>query len=342
MMHISYEVTSFCTSILINDKQIFGTAINLRTMDWSMPFDLRHLTAKIHFVNNDDDIIFTSIMFIGAVGVVTALKQNKFGIVVNFRNSAYNNVNKDSYITCKTIMGFLYNWSMIFIGGWTVTSLIRYICENASSYDEAVAMAKSEWLISPTYITITGNNINEGVVLTRDRLKCVDENSLQKTKLKVENGECRNGEIKKQKERDPEFVIQCNSDHWTIQELNQYSDIYESKERVEMAELMLPKLLKRKKEKNGSKKNNLNIVDEQYKNGISFTVKQLKFISDCWRFLSIYPILNEETVYSNIIIPSHGLILTGRTTTKFEPVNAQEFRDMFYISSSSLDQVKED
>ena len=327
-MHISYEVTSFCTSILINDKSMFGSTINLRTMDWSMPFDLRKLTAKIHFTNNKNDVLYTSIMFVGAVGVVTGIKTNKFSIVVNFRNSAYNDVNKNSWIICKTIIGFIYNFCMIFIGGWTVTSLIRYICENAKDYDEAVFMAKTKWLISPTFITITGNKLNEGIVLTRDRLKCIDENICDMDKN--------------------EYVVQCNSDHWTIDDLNEYSDIYESKERHDMTQEMLPKLLGKEGERKTRKKGNgingdcLNIVDEQYKNNRSFTVKQLEFISKCWRFLSVYPIRNEETVYSCIIIPKNGLILSGKTTTEFEAVSAQEFKDMFYMSSSSLDQVKKE
>ena len=54
-----------------------------------MPFDLRDLTAKIHFVNKRDEVQFTSIQFIGGCGVLTAVKPQRFGIVVNFRNSAY-------------------------------------------------------------------------------------------------------------------------------------------------------------------------------------------------------------------------------------------------------------
>eukprot|EP01084_Bolivina_argentea_P271423 461836_1 len=317
LMHFTYELTSFCTSILINDKSIFKTIINLRIMDWSLPFDLRQFTAKVHFVNNNNDIIYTSVMFIGSLGVTTALKTDKFSIVINFRNSAYNNIDKSSYITLKTVMGFIYNFSMIFIGGWSVTSFARYVCENANDYNEAVEMGKESWLIAPTFITITGNKLNEGVILTRDRMRCLDMNVFNNND-------------------NSQYLVQCNSDHWTINELNKYSDIYESKERVEMAEDLLPLLLIHEKENDNDV---MNIVDNEYKNN-EFTNEQLKFISKCWRLISVYPIRNEETVYSNIIIPKHKLILSGKTTTEFEAVTAKEFKDMFYMSADTLNQTQ--
>ena len=304
--HLTYEITAFCTSVIINDRSHFGTAINLRTMDWSMPFDLRDLTAKIHFVDKQDRIQFTSVQFIGGCGVLTAMKPNRFGIVVNFRNSAYHGVDASSWITCKTVLGFLCNFGMMLIGGWTVQALIRYICENARDYQEAVAMAKSKWLIAPAYLTITGIAEDEGVILTRDRLCCVDENRVD----------------------GKEYVVQCNADHWTVGQLNECSDIYESKERVEKALQMLPLLTN----DGVSRSTRANIVDTDYNDEQCLSKERREFVDKCWRFLSLYPIMNEETVYGNIIVPKYGLILSARTTQDFQAVSAAEFANMFYIS----------
>ena len=234
---------------------------------------------------------------------------NSIGLIEG--NSSYNGVTADSFITLRTVTGFFYNFAMMFFG-CTITSLVRYICENAQSYDEAVKIAKSSWLIAPTYITITGTKLNEGVILTRDRLKCIHQNKLNKNKP---------------------FVVQCNSDAWTIDQLNSHSDIYDSKERHQMADRMLPRLLNNSNSKKQNKQKT-NIVDLEYRNK-PFAQNQKKLISKCWQFLSMYPIRNEETVYANIIVPAHGLILSGITKQKFVPVSAQEFRDMFYITSLS-------
>ena len=188
------------------------------------------------------------------------------------------------------------------------------LSQNAQNYDEAVKLAKESWIIAPTYITITGTHLNEGVILTRDRLKCTHENSL--------------------KENDDSYIVQCNSDSWTIDKLTNYSDIYDSKERHEMADKMLPKLLSVSNNKKQNKQR-MDIVDIEYKNKL-FTQKQTEFISNCWRFLSVYPIKNEETVYANIIIPSQSLIFSGITTHSFVPVSAKEFKQMFYITSQSM------
>ena len=101
-----------------------------------------------------------------------------------------------------------------------------------------------------------------------------------------------------------------------------------------MADKMLSKLLSVSNNKKQNKQR-MDIVDIEYKNKL-FTQKQTEFISNCWRFLSVYPIKNEETVYANIIIPSQSLIFSGKTTHSFVPVSAKEFKEMFYITCQSM------
>ena len=102
----------------------------------------------------NNEILYECATWVGMLGVFTGMKPNKFSISINFRGCG------DS---------FLWNLLSLMLGNWTLGSFVRYICENAQTYEQAVQMAKKSYLIAPCYIIIAGCNDKQGIVISRNR-----------------------------------------------------------------------------------------------------------------------------------------------------------------------------
>jgi hypothetical protein len=70
--------------------------------------------------------------------------------------------------------------------------------ENATTFDEAVKKLKSTDLIAPAYFILGGLTLDEGVVLTRNQFKLIDQWKLNSTSTGPEKW----------------YLLETNYDHW--------------------------------------------------------------------------------------------------------------------------------
>ncbi|VBB18342.1 hypothetical protein YASMINEVIRUS_805 [Yasminevirus sp. GU-2018] len=149
LLQLCYEMFSCCTSIVINDKD---RTVHYRTMDWEMP-KLADLTIKADFVKNDT-VLFSATTWAGYVGVMTGVKQNVCTVALNYRRLG------DSIFT---------NFSNSINGAWPIGFLIRHLLETESSYSAIKKHLTNSRLISPCYITLSGNRKSRAVIINRSR-----------------------------------------------------------------------------------------------------------------------------------------------------------------------------
>lgn len=52
---------------------------------------------------------------------------------------------------------------------WPISFLVREVLDRCDTYAQAVSSLKVSELMAPTYITVAGVNLGEGIVITRGR-----------------------------------------------------------------------------------------------------------------------------------------------------------------------------
>mgnify|MGYP006419127627 FL=1 len=138
MLQLCYEACSCCTS-LVSHHAFF------RTLDW--PFDwLDDLTINMEFKKNGNKI-FTTTGWVGFVGVMTCTVPQKYSISLNFRQL------KD-----MEFVEMFNNMLSIVQLKYPMSYLIRNICENEMSYDDALINLTTVHIVSPCYITFCSGN----------------------------------------------------------------------------------------------------------------------------------------------------------------------------------------
>lgn len=138
MLQLCYELSSACTTIV---TKVDGKYTMFRTMDW--PFDfLKDFTANINFIKNNK-LIYTATTWIGYVGVMTATIPNKYSLAINYRRT--------QDMSTSSMLGNAFRAISM---AWPVGHLIRNICDDNLSFDEAYNFLATTNLISPCYITL--------------------------------------------------------------------------------------------------------------------------------------------------------------------------------------------
>lgn len=196
LYNIFYEAFTLCTSIIAQDPE--GHLYHGRNLDtgvflgwdaknhtWKVAEKLRPLTVQLDWKKNGTTL-FRSVNFAGYVGVLTAVKKDKFTFSLDKRfalNGGY--------------MGLL-EWILFndYKQSW-VAFLTREVMEEAASYDEAQTKLSKTRLLAPVYFILGGIKPYQGCVITRDRdnfnMLSLDSKSIN-TKLW--------------------FLVQTNYDHW--------------------------------------------------------------------------------------------------------------------------------
>eukprot|EP00164_Ancoracysta_twista_P010946 GFYU01016682.1.p1 GENE.GFYU01016682.1~~GFYU01016682.1.p1 ORF type:complete len:469 (-),score=72.64 GFYU01016682.1:29-1411(-) len=148
-MQLVYEAVACCTSIVVPDEQ--GRPIHIRTMDWDMDF-LGDMTVDVQ-VCRGSTVLFHGTTWAGYVGMLTGVRPGGYSCSVNFRvaDGTY-------WSNLKRAIG----------GSWPSGFLLREVLESTPDYAQASTYLRNSELIAPTYFTIAGMNVNEGVILARD------------------------------------------------------------------------------------------------------------------------------------------------------------------------------
>ena len=294
IMQLIYEACAHCTSIVCFDKE--KKPIHIRTMDWEMEF-LRALTIEVVFYKNNKPLCIAT-SWAGYVGILTGMRYNSFGISVNYR---------------VTLDGFWTNVKKAAKSSWPIGFLVREIlCTEDTNnvkfnYNNARIQLQNSALISPVYFTLSGVNINEGCIITRNRdndanfigleyrnpfqkigggdQKEGKDNNDNKDSSNNNNGNDKkdnndnnddDNEDNNDKAAKREYLVQCNMDHWSN---NPFDDIMSSQLRRDVAYRTLKNL--------------------------NYTVSHGKD-SELWELMNQDPIWNSITVYGTLMSASQG------------------------------------
>ena len=162
LLQLVYEAFAACTSVIVKTKRY---PIHIRTMDWDLPI-LRKLTfqAKFKFKNKT---LFTGTTWAGYLGILTGMRhpqtkdEEGYSISINYRRTP------ESYTT--PYAEYLRNIYRTLKGYWPVAYLVREVLSYETTYYNAVDCFEKAHLISPTYVTICGQQNIQGAVITRNR-----------------------------------------------------------------------------------------------------------------------------------------------------------------------------
>jgi hypothetical protein len=155
-LNMVYDAQARCTAVLCHDEE--GTApLHVRTLDWPAGF-LRKHTIRVALTRGGT-VVAHAVTWPGFVGVLTGVAPGRFSISMNARQ------------TTPSLLPLAVNVLAAATGRcWVAGALIRHVLETAATYDEAVALLSTEWLVGPLYFTVAGTRPNEGVLLTRSRM----------------------------------------------------------------------------------------------------------------------------------------------------------------------------
>jgi len=164
--NIFYELFSVCTSIVAHDKD--GKMFHARNLDfglflgWNSSNHTWELTDALRpsLVNLDwqkgGQTVYKSVNYAGYIGILTAIKQNKFTFSMDER-----------FLVDGGYLGIL-EWIRDKKGSW-MGFLARETMEFSETFDEARDKLAYTQMIAPAYFILGGTRPGEGVVITRNR-----------------------------------------------------------------------------------------------------------------------------------------------------------------------------
>eukprot|EP00437_Effrenium_voratum_P006671 CAMPEP_0181436074 /NCGR_PEP_ID=MMETSP1110-20121109/20660_1 /TAXON_ID=174948 /ORGANISM="Symbiodinium sp., Strain CCMP421" /LENGTH=405 /DNA_ID=CAMNT_0023559627 /DNA_START=92 /DNA_END=1309 /DNA_ORIENTATION=- len=173
--NMAYELEGGCTSIVAQDSK--GRLIHGRNLDfgllfgfdwrriqWTLTEDLRPLLRSIRFVRRGKTV-YSSTVFLGYVGTLTAVKQGAFSVSVNTRFDKSHWSALRAFLEGKGSGSFL-------------SMLLRDVMVSNSSFPEALSTMRSAKLLGPAYVILGGTGRGEGAVLERAATSVVNETLL--------------------------------------------------------------------------------------------------------------------------------------------------------------------
>ena len=179
--NLVYDFSAFCTSIVAEQKN--GQIIHGRNLDYDYSPELQNVTFLADYYRNGS-LLFTSAQLAGYLGVVTGHKYKTFTFSINERDQG------------SWLINLLF--AILDRGATPLSFLTREIMENSTSYSSAVQTLRTRDLIAPAYFIVGGVNPEEGVVLTRDQFRLVDEWKLNSSSNGIESW----------------YLLETNYDHW--------------------------------------------------------------------------------------------------------------------------------
>lgn len=196
MYNIFYEAFTLCTSIIAQDPS--GYLYHGRNLDtglflgwdrknhtWRVAEQLRPLTVQLEWKKNGTTL-FHSISFAGYVGVLTAIKKDRFTLSVDKR-----------FALNGGFMGLL-EWILFddHDQSW-VAFLTREVMQEAKSFAEAQTKLSKTRLLAPVYFILGGIQPGEGCIITRYR----DNFDI----MNLGSSQTQSGSW---------YLVQTNYDHW--------------------------------------------------------------------------------------------------------------------------------
>lgn len=179
LLNMLYDVTAFCTSIVIEDTK--GAIYHGRNLDYQFTDFLRNTTLLVYF-QRSGKTVYTATTYAGYVGVLTGQKPHVFTVSVDER---------DQGAWWENLLEAVLDHNANFI-----SFLVRDTLEEATDFESALKSLAYSPLIAPVYFIMGGVGPREGAVVTRDRVSALDV-----WRLDAENERW--------------FLVETNYDHWT-------------------------------------------------------------------------------------------------------------------------------
>ena len=179
LLNMLYDVTAFCTSIIIEDTK--GAIYHGRNLDYGFTEFLRNATLLVYF-QRGGKTVYTATTYAGYVGVLTGQKPHVFTVSVDER---------DQGAWWENLLEAVLDHNANFI-----SFLVRDTLEKASDFESALKNLAYSPVIAPVYMIMGGVGPGEGAVITRDRVSALDV-----WRLDAENERW--------------FLVETNYDHWT-------------------------------------------------------------------------------------------------------------------------------
>eukprot|EP00344_Euplotes_crassus_P006349 CAMPEP_0197014912 /NCGR_PEP_ID=MMETSP1380-20130617/72121_1 /TAXON_ID=5936 /ORGANISM="Euplotes crassus, Strain CT5" /LENGTH=350 /DNA_ID=CAMNT_0042440401 /DNA_START=95 /DNA_END=1147 /DNA_ORIENTATION=- len=145
-------------SIVAIDKT--DSIVHARNLDYPIYESMRNDTFDIDFVKNGE-LVFKGVGTGGSTNSYTIMKPGAFAVSINAR---YHN----------DLPGLANSLSRWFMESYNPGSLLIYVGEHANTFEEAKDMLMNMPITSICYFTLSGVEIDEGVVITRDRTGAKD------------------------------------------------------------------------------------------------------------------------------------------------------------------------
>mmetsp|Transcript_61649 Transcript_61649/g.137623 ORF Transcript_61649/g.137623 Transcript_61649/m.137623 type:complete len:411 (+) Transcript_61649:4-1236(+) len=163
-LNMMYEIEGGCTSIVAQDENghvfhgrnldfglFFGE--DWRRLQWTLTEDLRPLLRNVHFVEGHVPL-YSSTIFLGYVGTLTAVKKGAFSVTVNTRYDSSHWASLLAFLEGKGSGNFL-------------SLTLRDMMVQNSSYAEALKTIQTAPLLGPAYVIVGGAKSGEGAVIER-------------------------------------------------------------------------------------------------------------------------------------------------------------------------------
>lgn len=149
----SYKGHKACTSIVAELQN--GSIIHGRNLDYDLELKpiMEDLVAVVDW-ERGNQTLFSSVSFIGMVGFNTAVRPGAFTLSQDERDVGSLIVNA---------------WDVFVRQRASTFSALRIIAQDATTFDEALAMATIIQLAAPSYFIVAGVRSGEGAVVTRLR-----------------------------------------------------------------------------------------------------------------------------------------------------------------------------
>lgn len=179
LANLGYELSDSCTSVVARPSH-GSQPIHARNLDFAdggfITYTMRNITALVS-MTRAGIVVARQVSYIGFVGTLSGqhVGPSPFTVTVNTR--FYPHVG-----SLKALLDEAWYALHHYPGAYTVGDIVRRTVENASSYTDAVRMLSGAPLIADVYLTVSGTQGNEGVVLTRNRTHVVNASALSDTR----------------------------------------------------------------------------------------------------------------------------------------------------------------
>lgn len=167
-LHLHYELSSMCTTILCVDHS--NTVWMMRTFDYFLANQLKSLTINMDFQKRNRSL-FKGTGIAGIIFLMSGVRRNRFTFAINRRVSRSESLEGNLRIAAAQVEATGNVWPVGLI-------FRRLLSKDHFNFREAVIELSKISLLVPVHLIIGGRQNNQGIIFSRSREKVVFSNRL--------------------------------------------------------------------------------------------------------------------------------------------------------------------